>query len=91
MTYTKPTLEELKEDLQYEKFHKFIMWGQEQNKKKGESKFWTSEIYNYFLNHFRLYILETQELNKDNPEKVLKELDNLFEQLDKDFHKSLWL
>jgi len=89
MSYKKPTLEEIKEDLKFEKFHQFIMWWQEQNKKKGESKFWTSEIYNYFLNHFHLYLLETKELNKNQPEKVLKELEELFDSLDKDFYKNL--
>ena len=46
--------------INYEDFHNYIMWWQEQNK-KNPWKFWTSEIYSYLMRWIKLEILEMKE------------------------------
>ena len=61
----------IKKKLEYEEFHKFIMWGQEQNK-KNPWKFGTVEIYTYIIDSLKIL---SHEMSSEDFKKFLNSLD----------------
>lgn len=73
--------------INYEKFHQFINWWKEQNK-KNPWKFWTCEIYSNLIKWFRLEILE-QEAKWKKSDEILKYLKDLIEKEEDEMYKNI--